>query len=98
MLAFTWISGSLVLLGCLYGLHRLALYLERRDVIYYWHKRPTGGFNYNPLQEMVQPQIRHANEVCEQRLNQDDNDGGRVSTPIDASLNRLIGPNRIVQG
>jgi len=57
--------------ACLYGLHRLALYLERRDVIYYWHKRPTGGSGYNPLQEMIQPQIRHANEVCEQRVEDD---------------------------
>ena len=51
----------------LYGLHRLGLYLERRDLIYYWHKKPSGGSAYNPLQELVQPQIRHVIEVGEQR-------------------------------
>jgi hypothetical protein len=51
----------------LYGLHRLGLYLERRDLTYYWHKKPSGGSAYNPLQELVQPQIRHVIEVGEQR-------------------------------
>jgi hypothetical protein len=69
--------GLIAIPGCLYGLHRLGLYLERRGVIYYWHKRPTGGSGYNPLQEVIQPQIRHANEVCEQRL-EDGSDGGPV--------------------
>jgi hypothetical protein len=51
----------------LYGLHRLGLYLESRDIIYYWHKKPSGGSAYNPLQELVQPQVRHVIEVAEQR-------------------------------
>jgi len=52
----------------LYGLHRLGLYLESRDLIYYWHKKPSGGSAYNPLQEIYQPQIRHVIQVKEQRL------------------------------
>ena len=55
----------------LYGLHRLGLYLESRDLIYYWHKKPSGGSAYNPLQELVQPQIRHVIEVSEQRLGEE---------------------------
>jgi hypothetical protein len=54
-------------LPVLYGLHRLGLYLESRDLIYYWHKKPSGGSAYNPLQELVQPQVRHVIEVSEQR-------------------------------
>jgi hypothetical protein len=63
------LSVAFVLLAVpgLYGLHRLGLYLESRDLIYYWHKKPSGGSAYNPLQELVQPQIRHVIEVGEQR-------------------------------
>jgi hypothetical protein len=32
----------------LYALHRLGLDLESRDLIYYWHKKPSGGSAYNP--------------------------------------------------
>jgi len=60
----------------LYGLHRLGLYLERRGLIYYWHKKPTGGSGYNPLAEIYQPQIRHVIEVREQRQGEDRDDEG----------------------
>jgi hypothetical protein len=70
--AVAWFTGSLLVLAALYGLHRLGLYLERRDLIYYWHKKPTGSTGYNPLQEIVQPQIRHSIEVREHRQEDDD--------------------------
>ena len=70
MLILAWTIGLLALLSSLYALHRLALYLEQRDLIYYWHKRPTGGSSYNPLQEFSQPQIRHVIEVSEQRIDE----------------------------
>jgi hypothetical protein len=69
----------------LYGLHRLGLCLERRDVIYYWHKKPSGGSAYNPLQELVQPQIRHVIEVGEQRQGEAADGEG---APPDESSNR----------
>lgn len=65
-----------------YGLHRLGLYLERCGWIYYWHKKPSGGCGYNPLQEIYQPQIRHVIEVREQRLGEDrDDEGAPPATP-----------------
>jgi hypothetical protein len=70
--------SALVLLAfaaVLYGLHRLCLYLERRDLIYCWHKRPSGGSVFNPLHEMVQPQARHVIEVGEQRMSEDEEGG-----------------------
>jgi hypothetical protein len=68
----------------LYALHRLGLYLENRGVIYYWHKKPSGGAAYNPLQELVQPQIRHVIEVGEQREGESgDEDGAPPSGSMD---------------
>ena len=65
----------LAIAAALYGMHRICLYLERRDLIYYWYKKPSGGSAFNPLHEMVQPQARHVFEVSEQRPN-DDGQGG----------------------
>ena len=69
------------LVPTLYGLHRLGLYLERRGLIYYWHKKPTGGSIYCPLQEIYQPQIRHVIEVHEQRLGEEHDDEGTPPVP-----------------
>jgi hypothetical protein len=65
----------------LYGCHRLLLYLESRELIYYWHKKPSGGAAYNPLQEIYQPQIRHVIQVKEQRLSDDRDDEGGSDSP-----------------
>ena len=74
----------------LYGLHRLGLYLESRDLIYYWHKKPTGGSAYNPLQEMLQPQIRHVIEVNEQRLGEGaDHEGAPLIAAPDGRAGRV---------
>jgi len=70
--------SALILLAIavtLYGVHRLGLYLERRDLIYYWYKKSSGGSAYNPLYEMVQPQARHVIEVGEQRVSGDEQRG-----------------------
>ena len=70
------ITGLLLAVPAIYGLHRLGLYFESRDMIYYWHKKPSGGASYNPLQEIYQPQIRHVIQVKEQRLGEDRDDEG----------------------
>jgi hypothetical protein len=68
----------------LYVLHRLGLYLESRGLIYYWHKKPSGGAAYNALQELVQPQVRHVIEVGEQRLGEAaDGDGAPPNESTD---------------
>jgi hypothetical protein len=81
-----WIIGSLIL-AAIYGLHRLGLYLERRGWIYYLHSPPAaGGSAYNPLQEIVQPQIRHVAQVGEQR--HADDDAGAPPVPLRPELDR----------
>ena len=60
----------------LYALHRWLLDLERRGYIYYWHRKPQGGSTYVPLQELVQPQIRHVIEVSEQVAESPDDEAG----------------------
>jgi hypothetical protein len=74
MVVVAWILGSLAVLAGLYGLHRLALYLEKRDLIYY-KRKPASGGGYNPLQEFVQPNYRNVVEVGEQRSVEDDEGG-----------------------
>ena len=69
----------------LYGLHRLGLWLEQKGLIYYWHKKSTGGSGYNPLQEIYQPQIRHVIEVREQRLDEVRDDEGSRPDPSKSS-------------
>jgi hypothetical protein len=65
----------LAIVAALYGLHHFCLYLERRELIYYWYRKPAGGSAYNPLHEMVQPQARHVIEVGEQRVGEDEQAG-----------------------
>jgi hypothetical protein len=69
--AILLLIGLVSALAILYGLHRLGLYLESRDLLYYWHKKPSGGSAYNPLLEIYQPQIQHVIQVKEQRLKED---------------------------
>jgi hypothetical protein len=73
--------AAIAAVAALYALHRLGLYLESRGLIYYWHKKPSGGSAYNPLQEIYQPQIRHVIGVREQRFDEDANDEGAPECP-----------------
>src|SRR5438045_1750601 len=64
------VLALLVLIAAgLYGLHRVALYLEAKDLLYY-RKPPQSGWAssaFGPLQELVQPEIRHVEEVRDER-------------------------------
>ena len=65
-----WVMGAFAVLAALYALHRLALRLEEKGLLYYWRKRTQSGWGSSvlvPLQEFVQPQVRHVIEVHEQR-------------------------------
>jgi hypothetical protein len=55
----------------IYRLHCAAMYFESRGMIDYLHTKSSGGGGYNPLQEFVQPEVRHLNEVAEHRLEED---------------------------
>jgi hypothetical protein len=54
----------------LYGLHRFALYLEAQDLLYYMKKKPQSGWmpaSFMPLQELLQPEVRHVVKVKDER-------------------------------
>jgi hypothetical protein len=78
-----WILGAVTLVAAVYGLHRLGLYLEARGLLYYWHKKPgSGGASaFTPLQEIVQPQIRHVIEVKDQKRVEREDDAGEPVHP-----------------
>jgi hypothetical protein len=63
--------------AALYGLHRLALWLEARGHLYYKHKRPDGGGGgFRAFQEFVDPPARNVWQVKEERRRQDEEDEG----------------------
>jgi hypothetical protein len=65
-----WVLGGIAALAALYGAHRLALRLEEKGLLYYSRKHPQSGSSSSvlaPLQEFVQPQVRHVIEIREQR-------------------------------
>jgi len=66
----TWliVSGAMGALGAaLYGLHRLALRLERRGYPYYRHAKPQRGAGgaFVALQRIVEPDAEHVQIVGE---------------------------------
>lgn len=67
--AIWWIVGVVAVLAVIYGLHRLALVLEKRGLINYLNAKPQsgGGAMFSPFREMIQPQIRHVIEVQDER-------------------------------
>ena len=79
---FYWFFAALAVLAALYGLHRLMLVLERCDWRSSW-RQSSGSGGYNPLLEIYQPQVRHVVQVEEQRLGDEEDDGGAPSNPSD---------------
>lgn len=70
----TWILAplaTLAVLGIMAWLVPLAIHRFLRD----WCSAPAGGSGYNPLQEIVQPEVRHVVQVQEQRLKEDEQGG-----------------------
>ena len=78
------ILSLLAIIAALYGLHRLALHLERQGYIYYLHEKPSGGGGgsmLGPLQELTQPQIKHVIEAKDERWLENENDAGDANRP-----------------
>ncbi len=60
-----WLWVPVVVLG-LYGLHRLALWMEERGWIYYWRRRAGSGALGNAVmgvQQILEPGKKHTLEV-----------------------------------
>lgn len=80
----------LVLLGllvglptALYGLHRLALWLEARGHLYYLHKQPgsSPASSFVALQQFVEPQSKHVHHVHEQKRHHSEDEGAGGQAP-----------------
>jgi len=85
MLALAWIIGLFAAVAAIWALPWLCLYMLR-SLIHHWRNAPTGGSAFNPLQEFIQPQIRHVVEVREQQLKEDDE--GAPPDPARQSIRR----------
>lgn len=74
-----WIAG-VVAVGCaLYGLHRLALWLESKGQLYYLNKKSETGAAtaFVALQQVLDPPAKHVLHVKEQKRSHSEEDGGQ---------------------
>jgi hypothetical protein len=67
-----WLIGIAPLMGLaggLYGLHRLALWLEDRGLLYYVRKRPSGssGGCLVAMHQFIQPSVEHVLQLKAER-------------------------------
>jgi hypothetical protein len=64
--------------AALYGLHRLALWLEARGQLYYLKKRSEGGAagSFVALQQFLEPESKHVHRVQEQKRHRSEDEGG----------------------
>ena len=82
-----WSAGILGATIALYGLHRLALYLEREGWIRYIKNPPSAdagaGAAFGELQQIFEPQTKHVYEMKEKKRPIREADGGEPDTPKD---------------
>jgi hypothetical protein len=78
-----WGLGLVAALGSLYGLHRLALWLEARGHLYYLHKKPSGSAagSFVALQRAIEPQSQHVLMVHEEVSRTDGESPGAGEPP-----------------
>ena len=80
-----WVAGLVAAVAVLYGLHRLALWLEREGWIRYMRNPPRadsgGGAALGELQKIFEPQTRHVYEMKEQKRPLRDAEGGDPEVP-----------------
>jgi len=77
-----YVLVGLALLGALYGLHRMALWAERRGWVYYRTKQGSSGALGNAfleVQSLLDPSAKH---VLEERL-KDDVEAAETGDPPD---------------
>ena len=80
-----WAAGLLAAAAGLYGLHRLALRLERDGWIRYLRHPPDagagGGALLGELQRLYEPQTRHVYELKEEKRPDREAEGGEPGPP-----------------
>jgi hypothetical protein len=76
-----WLGWSIGGLAALYGLHRLALWLEDRGHLYYTRKKSGGGGggvgSFVAMQRIIEPQSQHVEQArfVEHRVEEDEATG-----------------------
>jgi hypothetical protein len=86
--ASTWIGVSIAGVLALYGLHRLALSLEKSGRLYYLHSKPTGGGSipFGVLQQIIEPKSQQVLVVRDLATHHElDRERGRGPKPEDDS-------------
>ena len=84
--------GLAVLVG-LYGLHRVALWSERRGWIHYEKKRGSSGTlsaAFLEIQALVEPSKRHVQEERQRDQEESEEDGDPPSTGINGGHRKAI--------
>jgi hypothetical protein len=78
-------------LSVLYGLHRLALWLEECGHLYYLHKKPSGGSaagGFVAFQRIVEPQAHYVQLVREEASTEENESEGPEDPSAAAQKNR----------
>jgi hypothetical protein len=88
-----WVLVIALGLGALYGLHRLALWMEEHGYIYYLHKKPKGGSAIGSLvafQRAIEPRAEYViqaeqvnQEIAEEGASGQGDLDGRSAKPCD---------------
>ncbi len=65
-------------LATLYGVHRLALWLEARGHLFYLNKKPdsSAASSFVALQQFLEPDAKHVHHVREQKRHHSRDEGG----------------------
>ena len=69
--------------AAIYGLHRLALWMEARGWIYYKHKHGSSGSlgaAFLEVQALLEPSKKHVLEISQRDESEDDDAGGPPSS------------------
>jgi hypothetical protein len=81
---FGWGLAIAAGLGAIYGLNRLALWLEDRGHLYYLRKKPGGGAlgSFVALQKIVEPGTQRVEQVRDEEHHRDEEgEAGRGRPP-----------------
>jgi hypothetical protein len=71
MVVLAWIVFGLAFIAAILAIPWLCVQFSR-SFVHHWRSARGGGGAFSPLQELVQPQIRHVEQVREQRQQEDE--------------------------
>ena len=85
-----WITVGLVVVGAvsaLYGLHRTALWMERRGWLYYKHRKRPPGVGLGLLAPIYNPALEHVvEEGASERVRRSEDESGADPNRLEIDL------------